>query len=854
MKHIFLIGFLLIAGISIAQQTGTFTDSRDGKIYNNVLIGNQTWMNINLDVSIFRNGDSIPEAKTDEEWIKAGENKQPVWCYYDNDPKNGKEYGKLYNWYAVIDSRGLAPLGWRIPVEADWSFLINYFGGKISSNVKMKSTSGWDLGATSKWFKNTNGSNESGFSGLPGGKRDNLGQFFGIGEYGYWWSSTEFNGSSTGVLRDAYAFDLTYYFEGVADLLPREKKDGYSIRCIKEINEGMSQVSTALINTSTKNLINQETTMIYNGSFPKCFKGDCKNGYGECQYSDGIYSGEWKNGQRNGKGTFTSSNGDTYTGEFLNDNRNGNGKYQWKNGDVYEGDWVNGMNTGNCKWTFSNGVIYEGSVVNGKYNGKGVLIFSNGAIGKGDFVDGVMNGKGKMTWKTGEIYEGDWLNGQRTGKGKYKWINGEVYDGDFVNGEFTGNCKWYLSNGDIYEGDVLGGKYNGKGKYQWKNGEVYEGDWVNGQINQNQVVQLASWNNGSFKELDKKSGNNLNMWTEGNGQLNYEEISRTQTPNGDIEVILNDINGRSGMQVRLTNGVSYWKYSKDQNWIQLYAGAWSVIPSLNSIKPVKIAEPVPTLTNNELKEENCEVVRNKYLEQNQDVKNARIDPWAHYLNYGKKEGRKWPNCTDNNIQGQQPIKNVNTPITTTEKPKTTTTQTQSNNFKSVQIGTQTWMSENLNVDRFRNGDPIPEVKTNEEWMKAGENKQPAWCYYDNDPKNGKKYGKLYNWYAVSDPRGLAPAGWQVSTNEDWINLYSELGGEEITGNKLKKPKVWIECNNDVKNEFGFSALPAGNRGHNDNISGESFSSPGDQYRFFYQSMYAFFWTSQQAEEDRKSVV
>ena len=125
--------------------------------------------------------------------------------------------------------------------------------------------------------------------------------------------------------------------------------------------------------------------------------------------------------------------------------------------------------------------------------------------------------------------------------------------------------------------------------------------------------QLASWNNGSFKELDKKSANNLNMWTEGNGQLNYEEISRVQTPNGDFEVILNDLNGRSGMQVRLTNGFSYWKYSKDQNWVQLYTGTWSVMPSLNSIK-------------------------------------------------------------------------------------------------SIKIGKQTWMSGNLNVDRFRNGDPIPEAK------------------------------------------------------------------------------------------------------------------------------------------------
>jgi hypothetical protein len=88
-------------------------------------------------------------------------------------------------------------------------------------------------------------------------------------------------------------------------------------------------------------------------------------------------------------------------------------------------------------------------------------------------------------------------------------------------------------------------------------------------------------------------------------------------------------------------------------------------------------------------------------------------------------------------------------------------------YESVRIGDQLWMTRNLDVDRFRNGDLIPHVKSDEEWIKAGENGQPAWCYYDNDPKNGKKYGKLYNWFAVNDPRGLAPKSWHVPTDEEW---------------------------------------------------------------------------------------
>ena len=85
----------------------------------------------------------------------------------------------------------------------------------------------------------------------------------------------------------------------------------------------------------------------------------------------------------------------------------------------------------------------------------------------------------------------------------------------------------------------------------------------------------------------------------------------------------------------------------------------------------------------------------------------------------------------------------------------------------VKIGDQKWMSVNLNVSHFRNGDSIPEVRTPEDWEKAGKEQKPAWCYYDNNPENQSRLGKLYNWYAVNDPRGLAPEGWHVSSDADW---------------------------------------------------------------------------------------
>ncbi len=145
------------------------------------------------------------------------------------------------------------------------------------------------------------------------------------------------------------------------------------------------------------------------------------------------------------------------------------------------------------------------------------------------------------------------------------------------------------------------------------------------------------------------------------------------------------------------------------------------------------------------------------------------------------------------------------------------------NNKTVSIGSQIWMTENLNVDRFRNGDLIPEAKTVDEWELAGKNKQPAWCYYDNDPMNGEKYGKLYNWYAVNDSRGLAPIGWNIPSNEDLNILSKSLGGDAKSGTKLKSNNKWYKNGNGT-NEVNFNALPSGFRLRFGQFSSELYST------------------------------
>jgi len=134
--------------------------------------------------------------------------------------------------------------------------------------------------------------------------------------------------------------------------------------------------------------------------------------------------------------------------------------------------------------------------------------------------------------------------------------------------------------------------------------------------------------------------------------------------------------------------------------------------------------------------------------------------------------------------------------------------------KSVRIDGLEWMAENLDVDTFRNGDPIPEAPGPEAWREAAEARQPAWCRIGDPPGNGPGLGRLYNWYAVCDPRGLPPRGWRVPTDSEWERLVEGLGGAAEAGGRLKASGLWRSPNFGASNESGFSVWPAGYRDPN----------------------------------------
>jgi uncharacterized protein (TIGR02145 family) len=224
MKKIIVIVLTTIFGSSINAQIIPFGFKKPtAGTLDNVQIGAQIWTLKNLDVTTYRNGDPIPQVTDPTAWrnLTTG-----AWCYYANDPNNGAIYGKLYNWYAVNDPRGLAPQGWHVPTETEWTTLINYLGGASVAGGKMKST------GTTYWTSpNTGATNSSGFSALPASYRlggASGGAFGGnLGGGIALWSATESNATSS----------FYWYIDYNSELLGKwelNKAFGFSVRLIKD--------------------------------------------------------------------------------------------------------------------------------------------------------------------------------------------------------------------------------------------------------------------------------------------------------------------------------------------------------------------------------------------------------------------------------------------------------------------------------------------------------------------------------------------------------------------------------------------------------------------------------------------
>jgi uncharacterized protein (TIGR02145 family) len=192
----------------------------DGNGYDTIHISTQIWLKQNLKTTHYRNGDPIPNVTDGTTWMYLTTG---AYCNYNNDANNSTTYGRLYNWYAVGDSRNIAPTGWHIATDAEWTTLTDYLGGASVAGGKLK-----EAGYTHWLSPNIGATNETGFTALPGGYRhQGNGEFYGISDCSYWWSSTEGNADG------AWGRGVNCYNSNVYRGI-NGKEYGYSVRCVRD--------------------------------------------------------------------------------------------------------------------------------------------------------------------------------------------------------------------------------------------------------------------------------------------------------------------------------------------------------------------------------------------------------------------------------------------------------------------------------------------------------------------------------------------------------------------------------------------------------------------------------------------
>ncbi|PKP35156.1 MAG: hypothetical protein CVU00_03645 [Bacteroidetes bacterium HGW-Bacteroidetes-17] len=214
-KNKILISLIGIVGIKLLLVSGCVKKdiSEDQIVYKSVKIGTQEWMAENLNVTKYRNGDPIPYVENNTEWMNLTTG---AYCNYDNSTANADIYGRLYNWYAINDTRNIAPVGWHVATTEEWKTLVNYIGLNHGSNALRET-------GNIHWYgDNTSADDYYGFTALPSGMRYIDGTYSGIGLYGEWWTSTSGCSWSLGIFYNSVQEGYTEY------------KNGFAVRCIKD--------------------------------------------------------------------------------------------------------------------------------------------------------------------------------------------------------------------------------------------------------------------------------------------------------------------------------------------------------------------------------------------------------------------------------------------------------------------------------------------------------------------------------------------------------------------------------------------------------------------------------------------
>lgn len=756
----------------------------DSNGYDTVQIGTQIWLKQNLITSRYNNGNTIPNLNNTGDWFNTTTGAR---CYYDNDSiKYSKTFGALYNWYSVNTSI-LCPVGWYVPTDAEWTTLANYLGGENIAGAKLKSTSLWynTYSSTNQTYETY----ETGFSAFSGGHRENYyTSFYGIGEQGNWWSTTEYDSNN------AWYRNMNSYSTHVSkDNL--NKNLGYSVRCIKG---DLATITTDTISNVTFNSAKSGGNIINAGGLSVTARGVCwstspnptiLNNKTTDSVGIGIYTsnvlGLIPNTTYYVRAYATNSAGTAYGNEIsfttlqhiypvYDIDSNGYdtvhiGTQVWMKQNLKVGRYRNGITIPIVLHNFGDGSnigercyydydsLNNSSVYGAFYNW--YAINTNNLCPIGWHVPSDIEWKILTTFLGGDSIAG--------GKLKATTLWNSPNTGATNETGFTA-----LSGGSIFEGSSDGNL--GLRGFWWSSTEY------NSYINNVWIISMNSYSS------------NLNM---GNGYMRNGFSVRCLIGDSAIQINLPTISTDSITTITANRATSGGNISSDGGFPILNRGVcWSTNPN-------------PTID-----------LDTKTLDGN------GLGGFTSNL-FGLTDAPYYLRAYATNIAGTAYGNEISF-ITPANSYKVY--DIDSNAYDTVNIGTQIWLKQNLKTSRYNDGSTIPNITDNAAWLGLSTG---ARCYYNNDSViYAATYGALYNWHTVNTGN-LCPVGWHVPTDNEWTVLENYLGGSTIAGNKLKEAGTshWNYSINGTNNETGFTALPGGHR----NI----------YYNYLYKGEGGYWWSS-----------
>ena len=773
--------------------TPTVTDI-DGNIYKTVQIGNQCWTQSNLKVSKYMNGDNIPMGLSNSAWENTTSG---AYAIYNNDPMNDGLFGKLYNHYAVTDSRGLCPTGWHVPSDGEWTILENYLGGSSVAGGALKSTAtqptpgGWAS-------PNSGATNSSGFTALPGGLRDESGDFNGVSN-GYWWSSTVSSGSRA-LYRD---LSYTYNYFGRVDYY---RSRGFSVRCLKNT---LPQVNTTSVTNVTPSTALATGEVISDGGDQNTSRGFCYS----ITSNPTISNDTTLNGTGLGAylGILTNlTPSSTYYVRAYSTNRVGT---SYGN----ELSFLASLppSPQSCPGTPTVTDI-DGNVYNAVQIGTQCWTQSNLKVSKYRNGDNIPTGLNNSDWQSTTsgayaIYNNDSVNDGLFGKLYNHYAVTDSRGLCPTGWHVPTDAEWTMLENHLGGSGVAGGALKSTAM------RPIPGGW--------NPPNTGATNSSGFNGLPggMRTGGDFccmaetGFWWSSSLYHGFAPMYR-KMDNGASTIFSSNFFFDAGFSVRcLKNTHPQVNTTSITNVTPSSALAIGEVISdggdQNTIRGFCYSTTSnPTISNDTTMNGTGTGVYSGTLQNLNPSTTYYIRAYATNsmgTSYGNEVSFTTSVLAPSFVCGTSTVSDAD-----------------NNSYNTVQIGTQCWTQSNLKVSKYRNGDNIPTGLSNSAWENTTSG---AYAIYNNDPVNDGLYGKLYNHYAATDSRGLCPTGWHVPTDSEWNVLVKYLDPNadttcancmqsSIAGGSMKStatqptPAGWHNAaNTGATNSSGFTGLPGGVR-------------------------------------------